>query len=922
MTTHSNQPILLHEEATTYHTDPAVAADYRDRLAAALKDPAFRATPGFPIATDEAILSLSDPPSYTACPNPFLPEMLASWQEERATIREALGLPTDDAQYHRDPFAADVSEGKNDPIYNAHSYHTKVPHKAIMRYILHYTDPGDVVLDGFCGTGMTGVAAQLCGDKKAVESLGYHVDERGRIYDPQSLEPQRPIYHLGARKAALIDLSPAATFIAYNYNTSIDASVFTQEAERILVELEAECGWMYETQHIDGKTIGRINYTIWSDVFVCPQCHSEMVFWDVAVDQAKGEVHDAWSCPHCTVWLSKSSSKSGVTQSVERSFEIRFDRILGQRVRQTRQIPVLINYSVGKKRYEKKPDEYDLALIRRIEESDIPYGFPTEKMMFKGEQWGDTWRAGIHAGITHVHHFYTLRNLWVLAAVLQKSENTYSKSKLLGGAKGALTYATKMVKVNVRRLLHGGGQFMGSVGGTLYLPGLHAEQNYFISLKNRWLTLSKASQSFHHECLTCISSASATDISAVTSCSVDYIFVDPPFGSNLMYSELNFLWETCLQVLTNNETEAVVNQSQRKTLSEYQVIMEACFREFYRILKPGRWMTMAFHNSQNSVWNAIQEAILRAGFMIADVRTLNKQQGTFKQVTSTAAVKQDLVISAYKPKQILEQRFLEAGGSIDAAWDFVRQHLEQLPVPQVDRRGIMERLAERQPFLLYDRMVAFHIQRGLAIPLSAAEFYQGLRQRHLERDGMVFMPLQAAEYDKRRLQAEGVAQLALFVNDERSARQWMQRELSVEDGNGPQTYQEIQPKFLRELHQARYEEMPELRTLLEENFLQDEAGRWYVPDPDRQEDLERLRQKTLLREFVTYQQGRGRLRAFRSEAIRAGFSHAWKQRDYATIVQVAERLPAQVVEEDSSLLMYVNNALLRHDRTPQQPSLF
>ena len=76
------------------------------------------------------------------------------------------GKPYDPNEpYSREPFAADVSEGKNDPIYNAHSYHTKVPHKAIMRYILHYTEPGDVVFDGFCGTGMTGVAAQLCGDR-------------------------------------------------------------------------------------------------------------------------------------------------------------------------------------------------------------------------------------------------------------------------------------------------------------------------------------------------------------------------------------------------------------------------------------------------------------------------------------------------------------------------------------------------------------------------------------------------------------------------------------------------------------------------------------------------------------------------------------------------------------------------------------
>src|SRR5690606_30593483 len=124
-------------------TDPAMDVrreKARERLAQALQDPAVRPIDGVPIGTDEAILALADPPYYTACPNPFLPEIIAEWQEERARLREELGLQ--DETYRRDPFAADVSEGKNDPIYNAHSYHTKVPHKAIMRYILHYTDPG------------------------------------------------------------------------------------------------------------------------------------------------------------------------------------------------------------------------------------------------------------------------------------------------------------------------------------------------------------------------------------------------------------------------------------------------------------------------------------------------------------------------------------------------------------------------------------------------------------------------------------------------------------------------------------------------------------------------------------------------------------------------------------------------------------
>ncbi len=194
---------------------------YRARLAEKLKDPEFRKIEGFPIGTDEAILALSDPPYYTAYPNPFLEEWLAE---------NAVPYDADTDEYHREPFAADVSEGKNDPIYNAHSYHTKVPHKAIMRYILHYTEPGDVVYDGFFGIGMTGVAAQMCGNKEQVESLGYRVLEDGTILD----EDGKPLSKFGARKAALNDLSPAATFIAYNYNTPVDPVVFEREAKRIL----------------------------------------------------------------------------------------------------------------------------------------------------------------------------------------------------------------------------------------------------------------------------------------------------------------------------------------------------------------------------------------------------------------------------------------------------------------------------------------------------------------------------------------------------------------------------------------------------------------------------------------------------------------------------------------------------------------
>jgi len=398
------------------------------------------------------------------------------------------------------------------------------------------------------------------------------------------------------------------------------------------------------------------------------------------------------------------------------------------------------------------------------------------------------------------------------------------------------------------------------------------------------------------------------------------LILDPPFGGNLMYSELNYVWEAWLQVLTNNKPEAIVNNSQKKTLSDYQLLMEHCFREFYRILKPGRWMTIEFHNTSNRVWNAIQEAVLRVGFVIADVRVLDKKQSSFKQETSVSIAKKDLIISAYKPRTGFERRFLEQAGTEEGAWAFVRQHLDKLPIV-VEQDGALEVVAERQAYLLYDRMVAFHIQRGFSVPLGAAEFYAGLKQRFPERDGMYFLPHQVAEYDRRRLRAERVEQLALFVTDEKSAIQWLRQELDPATGSGPQTYQDIQPKFLRELHKARHEDLPELSEMLAQNFLKDEQDRWYVPDPACQEDLEKLRERSLLREFQEYAQGKGRLRVFRTEAVRAGFKHAWHERDYRLIIKVAERLPESVLQEDASLLMYYDNALMRVEEEPEQGRL-
>lgn len=316
-------------------------------------------------------------------------------------------------------------------------------------------------------------------------------------------------------------------------------------------------------------------------------------------------------------------------------------------------------------------------------------------------------------------------------------------------------------------------------------------------------------------------------------------------------------------------------------------------------------MTVVFHNSQNAVWNAIQEAIRSAGFVIADVRTLDKKQGSFNQVLANGAVKQDLTITAYKPTRELEEKVQTASGE-KGVWSFAESHLSQLPV-FLQKQGRAVVVAERQGFLLFDRMVAFYVQRGLPVPLSASEFYAGLQQRFPERDGMYFLSEQATEYDRKRLEVKEVEQPQLFVSDEKSAIQWVRLQLTAH----PMTYSVLQPLFMKHVGQSweKNEQPIELLAMLQENFIE-EKGQWRVPDPKKEGDLEQLRHRALMKEFQQYLDTKGKLKVVRTEALRAGFKDAWQKKDFTTIVQMAKRVPDAVIQEDQALLMYFDNASL------------
>jgi len=668
-----------------------------------------------------------------------------------------------------------------------------------MRYILHYTEPGDIVFDGFCGTGMTGVAAQMCGERDVVMELGYQVKEDGTILqeevDEDGKNVWKPFSKLGVRLAVLNDLSPAATFLAHNYNLFVDAFAFEKETREFITKIEKKCGWMYKTLHTDGKTEGNVNYTIWSDVFVCPECASEIVFWDAAFNKEIGKVHGEFPCPYCKANLTK--------RNMDRAWFTTYDKFVGETIKQAKQIPALINYSVGNHRYEKKPDINDLNLLEKIKNEGLCNWFPTNRMMEGHES-----RRNDPIGITHTHHFYSPRNLAMMATILDLANKSDSPPFKFGFLNTSW-HATQMRQYN-----SGGGHRPRT--GTLYMPSIHSEGNMIPVYKKKLNQLTRFYKIKSCRDRNALVQTVSTTVEQGLHNSLDYIFIDPPFGANLNYSELNSIWEAWLRVNTNNTSEAIENRSQNKGIIEYRVLMTKCFKQAYDLLRPGRWMTVEFSNTSASVWNNIQTAISEAGFIVANVSVLNKKQGSIMAYTTPTAVKQDLVISAYKPNGGFEERFANEAQSEEGAWDFIRTHLKYLPV--IKKQGLkIVNIPERDPRILYDQVVAYYVRKGYPVPISSLDFQVGLSQRFSERDGMYFLSEQVAEYDRKKMIGGGrPIQQSLFVSDEASAIEWLRNLLR----DKPQSFQDINPKFMQEISGWSKNEKPlELSTLLDQNFL-------------------------------------------------------------------------------------------------------
>lgn len=382
-----------------------------------------------------------------------------------------------------------------------------------------------------------------------------------------------------------------------------------------------------------------------------------------------------------------------------------------------------------------------------------------------------------------------------------------------------------------------------------------------------------------------------------------------PFGANINYSELNFLPESWLKVITNNRTEAIENQAQGKNKSFYYDEMQKCFAEYYRVLRPGKWMTVEFSNTSAAIWNFIQRAITSAGFVIAKVSGLDKKQGGIRSITTSTAVRQDLAISCYKPSQLIFATDSSILGN--NVWSFVEEHLNHLPI-YILKNTQLECVIERDKRILYDRVISYFVQHGYAIPMDAQEFQIGLRERFIERDGMFFTASQALEYEEKKKETNGIIPMALFISSEAEGIEWLKRELET-----PQTYSEIQPEWMKAMSTTKKGDvLPELMTILEENFIKDEDGKWRKPDPEKAADLEIIRSRKMMKEFNLYleqaQKPKAkRMKDTRLEVLRYGFKECYKQKDYKSIILVGDHIQESLLQEDEVLLQYYDIASTR-----------
>jgi DNA modification methylase len=600
---------------------------------------------------------------YSSGPNPNLPRFV----EEHATPYDP---ETDD--YDVPPFDQPITTTKATAIYNMHTYWSKKPHDAIRQYICHYTQPGDIVLDPLCGSGGTALAALMEG-----------------------------------RAAIAIDLSPAATFITKNYCTPVDMEELQQAFEELRAKVKSEIEWLYETRcdRCDGRATTA--YTIYSYVFQCPRCLEKMPLFDCVDAEgqtASGKPKKIKGCPYCYA--------RGHVEEISTRSE-RFAPV-----------PVLVSYLCEEgckpkrgERHHNDPapkkrtffEQYDVGKLNEIKIKEIPYWYPRNRMLNapEGQQgWGMLWRP-YHGSIQRVDQFFTQRNLWGIAALLANIEKLDRSERGRDIMKFVLQSCILNCSIMYRYRESGKG---GIAMGTYYVPPMYQVMNAFHSFESKFHDITRGLKELAELPSTelLISTQSALHLEQIPSDSVDYIFTDPPYSWKVQYGESNYLWEAWMRFDTDwLQDEVIVNPARGLDEQDWKYRMLAVLNECYRVMKPGRWLSLCYHDTSEGTWEFVQDIASEAGFISEKSEQtlyIDATQKSWKQIVADKVTRRDLVINFRKPRpgELIAQLTLfgdeDAATFAEKARAILHETLEAHPGSPADR--------------LYDELVSHMVRKG------------------------------------------------------------------------------------------------------------------------------------------------------------------------------------------------------------------
>jgi 16S rRNA G966 N2-methylase RsmD len=469
----------------------------------------------------------------------------------------------------------ELAVGRSDPAYMAHAYLTKVPVPAIVPFIKAYTRPGDTVLDPFAGSGMTGVAAAITG-----------------------------------RKARLSDISMLGRHIGTNYVNLVDGALLSKYADEVIRASRRELGDIYATPCTSCGRSAELAKAVWSFLQECGSCGRRVNFYRAlaAADWRKS----AMECPHCGSAFSSRQRRVGEEPVVD-----------------------YIDCTCMPTQRE-QPAEYYRADID-LDTFDYPkVEITPDRQMYQASALGRN-------KLTNIAAFYSKRNLAVLATLRAKIVEVADeqlRSKLLFAFTACLTRASKRYQWSKQRPLN-------AANANYYVAPVFYEWNVFdlfarkvaaVSRSDDWIRELRGEGSLFETNLDVRYDIASADSLALSNASVDYIFTDPPFGSNLFYADMALFQEGWLGKFTDVAQEAVIDRSRsgNRKSNRYEQLLVDALRECKRVLKHGGRISMVFGNSSGSVWALVQRAIAAAGLEIEPdaLVVLNKGQRSVKGLAS------------------------------------------------------------------------------------------------------------------------------------------------------------------------------------------------------------------------------------------------------------------------------------------------